>query len=336
MKCILNESPVKTTNGFRINNTKVDLDLPKEYNSHDYEIENIDVISKIKNNFKSAIGLEHETYKNIELDITDSDDKLIKIRYNFNGNDNLVDNIDINVRKNISSSILVIYKTQDLLNHFHNGNINISAESGSSLNVTILCEFNEESINFLSGNIKCHESSSVTINLIDLSGKVRIYNFKSNTNKLSTSKLNNIYVGKNNSLIDLNYYYSNLEESSCNNIEVQGILDGTSTKTFRGVIDFIKGAKKSVGYENENCLLLSDTSISKSLPIILCFEEEVVGTHSASSGKIDDNKLFYLMSRGIDEIEAKRLIIKSNFIKIINQIPSEFQEEISCKIDKII
>ena len=159
---------------------------------------------------------------------------------------------------------------------------------------------------------------------------------ESNTKSNSESNLNNIYIGRENELIDLNYNYINLEEKSINNIEVQGVLTDKSVKTFRGTIDFKEGSKKSIGHENENCLLLSNECISKSLPILLCHEEEVDGTHSVSSGKIDKDKLFYLMTRNLSELDAKRLIIKSNFNHILNSIPEELRETILNEIDEII
>ena len=70
--------------------------------------------------------------------------------------------------------------------------------------------------------------------------------------------------------------------------------------------------------------------------MLLCGEENVEGAHSVSSGSIDKNKLFYLMSHGIDETEAKNIIIKSNFNVIINNIPGSVKEEISEIIDNYI
>ena len=68
----------------------------------------------------------------------------------------------------------------------------------------------------------------------------------------------------------------------------------------------------------------------------MCGEENVDGTHSVSSGKIDENKLFYLMSRGLSETEAKKVIISSNFKKIIDLLPDEIKEDIENKINNYI
>ena len=339
MKYILNESPIKTTNGFNVNNVKVDLDIPRYNIYHDYEIENINsknIRYELKDNFTSNIGLEHEKYKNVTLDINESNNKLLKLIYCFNDQDSLVDNIDINVSKNINVNLFICYKSLNDNTHFHNGNVNVNILENSSLNITILNLLNKQSVNVESGVINCNNNSTVKLNLIDISGKKRIYNFKSITKEKACSYLNNIYIGKSDELIDLNYHYINEGKESDNNIEVQGLLSDKSIKTFRGTIDFAEGSSKSIGHENENCLLLSNTCISRSLPILLCHEEDVDGAHSVSSGKMDENKLFYLMSRGINEKEAKQLIIKASFNNIINEVPEEVREEIITRIDESI
>lgn len=336
MKYILNETPIKTTNGFRVNNVKVDLDVPDKFSFHEYLTENINIISTDKNDFISNIGLKNSLYRNTKIDIVNNVNELVKLEYIFQNDDHLVDNIDINISDNLNINMFINYSSIDNNYHFHNGNLNINVKENSALNLTILNNFNNKSVNLLSGVINAYGDSNVVINLIDLSGKVRIYNFQSNTLKNSSSSLNNIYIGKNNNLIDLNYNYINKDINSHNNIEVQGILDDNAIKTFKGIIDFKENSKKSIGHENENCLLLSDTCISKSLPILLCHEEDVDGAHSVSSGKIDVNKLFYLMSRGLTEINSKKLIIKSNFNSILNNIPEEIFDIINNKIDELI
>ena len=67
-------------------------------------------------------------------------------------------------------------------------------------------------------------------------------------------------------------------------------------------------------------MILSDNARSKSLPMLLCHEEDVEGEHGVSSGKLDDKKIFYIMTKGISYNEAKRLIVKANFNKIINEL----------------
>ena len=135
----------------------------------------------------------------------------------------------------------------------------------------------------------------------------------------------------------MNYYLKNIGEESVNNMKVEGSIDDFCVKNFRGTIDFIKGCCNSVGDENENCILLSDSCRSRSLPQLLCGEENVIGSHGVSSGKVDLEKLFYIMSRGYSMKDAERLILLANFNEIINFIPdSLIKEYILDKIEEYI
>ena len=72
--------------------------------------------------------------------------------------------------------------------------------------------------------------------------------------------------------------------------------------------------------------------------MLLCTEEDVEGNHSSSAGKVEDDIMFYIMSRGISENDAMKLIVKSKFNKIIETIKDEelkqiIMEEIDKRLD---
>lgn len=342
MKYTLNKTPIKTTKSFNVNDVKVDLELEDlNYSFHEYEIntvEGINCSSTLKDDFSSRIGLNHKSYKELNINVPSNKviDQTLKINYIFNEKEDLIDNININVDSNSIIKLFIDYKSITNDKNFHNGNININVEEGSTLDLIIINELNENSINIFSSLITCHEHSKIKTTLLDLGGNIRIYNFESSVNNSSESTLNNIYIGQNNDLIDMNYNYVNKDINSKSIIEVEGLLKDSSHKNFKGIIDFKSGSTNSIGKENENCLLLSDEAVSRSLPVLLCGEENVDGTHSVSSGKIDENKLFYLMSRGLSETEAKKVIISSNFKKIIDLLPDEIKEDIENKINNYI
>ena len=82
-------------------------------------------------------------------------------------------------------------------------------------------------------------------------------------------------------------------------------------------------------------MLLSDKAKSLALPMLLCSEEDVEGEHSTSSGKIGEKEFFYIMSRGFELKEARKLLVRARFNSIIERIKkSELKEEIISEIDK--
>ena len=121
----------------------------------------------------------------------------------------------------------------------------------------------------------------------------------------------------------MNYVVTHRGIRSNSQITTRGALKGEASKVFRGTIDFKRGASKSKGAEDEYCMILSPKVKAKALPLLLCDEDDVSGEHAAASGKIDENKLFYLMSRGLDYNDARRVIIEGAFNPIIDKIVDE-------------
>lgn len=121
----------------------------------------------------------------------------------------------------------------------------------------------------------------------------------------------------------MNYVVTHRGIRSKSQITTRGALKGEANKIFRGTIDFKRGASKSKGAEDEYCMILSPKAKAKAMPLLLCDEDDVSGEHAAASGKIDENKLFYLMSRGLDYNDARRVIIEGAFNPIIDKVEDE-------------
>ena len=335
----LNELRSKTTNGFKVNNLDIELDL-KELNTDKlYSVEGIEVSQKIKNEeITSNIGLTYSKYLELTISVDKVYDKPILVSYNFSNEDYLVSKIIINYKKNSSCDFIFNYKSTNNNKHFNYLVEEINTEEYATGSITYINNLNDLSTNIMSFNDTVLAESSITHNLIDINGSIRIYN--SNLNSVgynSKNYFNNIYLGKDNDLIDINYDIKNIGKSSINNLKVEGCLKDNSKKVFRGIVDFVEGCTKSTGIENENCILLSDTCISRSVPVLLCHEDDVIGAHGESSGKINDDKLFYLMSRGLSKEEATKLIVISNFNSIINEIKNDtLKEEIINRVENLI
>ena len=69
--------------------------------------------------------------------------------------------------------------------------------------------------------------------------------------------------------------------------------------------------------------MLSDDIVNKTLPVILCEEEDMEGSHGATIGRLDAQMLFYLASRGIDEKSAERMMVRARLSAAAQDIPDE-------------
>ena len=349
----INETPVRTSRNFNINNVKLeDIQIPenlKEFkgttivqnNSNiklSSNIEKYDITYGLGDFFTNQV-LE-KANKNINIEIDGSDEKNINIDNILSSDNlNLIDNVKILANENSKATIVIKYKSDKNIEFFHNGIIKIIAINNSNINVIIVNLLSETSNNFLSIDAELEESSKIKATIIDFGGKNSITNYYSNLiGDLSDNKLESIYLGKNNQLIDINYIAELRGKKSNIDINVQGALKDQAKKHFKGTIDFKKGCKKATGNENEECMLLSNKAKSIALPMLLCSEEDVEGNHSSSAGKVGEKELFYIMSRGFNFKEAMKLMVRAKFNKILENIKDEnlkqeILDEINTKLD---
>ena len=134
------------------------------------------------------------------------------------------------------------------------------------------------------------------------------------------------YLCKGDSLLDMNFVTNEWGKKVSSNMDASGVLLDNSTKVYRGTIDFKEGAKGASGFEKEDTLLFSPSIINKSVPLILCHEEDVEGDHGATIGRIDEKLLFYRKSRGIDEKAAKQLMTEAYINAVTEQIGDDETE----------
>ena len=347
----INETPVRTSRNFNINNVKLeDIQIPenlKEFkgttivqnNSNiklSSNIEKYDITYGLGDFFTNQV-LE-KANKNINIEIDGSDEKNINIdNILISDNLNLIDNVKILANENSKATIVIKYKSdKNNIESFHNGIIKIIAKNNSNINIIIVNLLSETSNNFLSIDAELEESSKIKATIIDFGGKNSITNYYSNLiGDLSDNKLESIYLGKNNQLIDINYIAELRGKKSNIDINVQGALKDQAKKHFKGTIDFKKGCKKATGNENEECMLLSNKAKSIALPMLLCSEEDVEGNHSSSAGKVGEKELFYIMSRGFNFKEAMKLMVRAKFNKLLENIKDEnLKQEILDEINK--
>ena len=330
----LNNTPVKTSRNFNINNIKIDVKIPEDIKEFkNMQIPEDATVLKEKLSLKYGIGLDYIKANNkIEINLENKEEKII---CNFDKeNQNLTDQILINAKG--KSTITIEYKSLGEEKHFHNGVFKVIADENAEVNVNIINLLNEKSDNFQAIESRLNKNAKVNYTIIDIGGKSSITNYYSNLQgENAQNDVKTVYLGVDEQLKDINYIAKLYGAKTNINIDVQGALSDKAKKHFKGTIDFKKGCKKAKGDENEYCMLLSDKAKAIALPMLLCAEEDVEGNHSTASGKVDSKVLFYIMSRGLSYKEAVKLLVKSKFIKIIEQISDQnLKNEIISKIDE--
>lgn len=113
---------------------------------------------------------------------------------------------------------------------------------------------------------------------------------------------------------------------------VRGVLEGDASVRFEGRVLIEKGAHGADGDLNGHAILLSKTAKAVIVPRLEVLENEVKAGHGATVGKIDEEQLFYIMSRGLSLPESKRIIIQGFLGSLLAQFPKKQADKLTAAI----
>jgi len=133
--------------------------------------------------------------------------------------------------------------------------------------------------------------------------------------------INGLFVGNGRQHLDNYMYVEHASPHSSSRQFYNGILDGAAHGVFHGRIVVHKNAQKTDAKQTNRNLLLSDDAQIDTKPQLEIYADDVKCTHGATIGQIEENALFYLRSRGIDEVSARRLLLAAFANECVGRMP---------------
>ncbi|MBI1970644.1 Fe-S cluster assembly protein SufD [Candidatus Woesearchaeota archaeon] len=147
------------------------------------------------------------------------------------------------------------------------------------------------------------------------------------TNNLNGSKasgnITSLFFGGKGQQYDLYAGTSHHAPETTSKLQARGVLVDNAKSTFRGLIAIQPLCTGCEGYQKEDTLLIGDQARIDAVPILEIKNNDVKCSHGTSIGYVDDEKLFYMMSRGLSEEEARQHIIEGFLGSLVNEIPHE-------------
>ena len=258
--------------------------------------------------------------------------RLLHIIHVPNQNINVAPRININLAEN--SSIKIVEEQLQLNDSIINHCIDINCAKDSSLDYY--------KINHPQNN--SHLINNLNLNQ-DSNTDVKIFNLDLGAD--SASSLNHLKLNGEDSHVSCstlfmpsakrsshhNVVIDHLSDKSSSSVNFRGVINDHATGSFFGKVRVAKERRKTSAFMQNKNLLLSDDSKISTVPILEIYNDDTECSHSATSGSLDKEKLFYLKTRGINEYDAKDFLIKSFIDELISQIKSR---RIKDYIDELI
>lgn len=227
------------------------------------------------------------------------------------------------------------------LTKFHSGILEVHVGKNASLKMVELQSWGEGVWNVMHERVNVQQNGEFTwifgalgshltksFSSVDLAGSG------------ATAKVSGFYFADADQHLDMDTEQNHLSPNTTSDLLYKGAVTGSARSVWQGNIYVAPGANGTDGYQANRNLILSTKARADSIPGLEILADDVKCTHGATVGKVDPEQIFYLQSRGLNENEAKHLIVEGFFEPIMERIPFQevqdrFRKAIIDKIDAI-
>ncbi len=206
----------------------------------------------------------------------------------------------------------------------------IVVEAGAKLHLIEMLGVNEGQQHLESVGLEIHQDAAVDVKQYALGGSTIGLGLTANlVGARARLDLNNRYHATHEETLDINHLVRMRGTSTRAQLTESGVLNEAAKKTLRATIDLVRGAKDAQGNEIETVMILGDDVVNKTMPVILCDEDDVAGNHGATIGSVSPEQLDYLAARGLSRQAAEQLFVRALFEDAIINAPEEISHRVA-------
>lgn len=255
--------------------------------------------------------------------------KPVVLAYELADNNFAVEDNYIYAKANSKATIIIAHNSPYDASGLHGSSVKVYAEENAHVKIVQLQTLGKDFYNIDDIGTTCADNAIVEITQLELGAKRNWLGVNmALPGTKSEAHLQTKYLTTQDQNVDMNYVVDITGKKTDSTIISDGILMHNAKKLLRGTLDFKRGCKGSVGNESENVLLLDGQVENKSIPTILCGEEDIEGNHSASIGEMDEGQLFYLRTRGLSDQDIRHMQIESRTQLMCNDLPEQLHSSI--------
>ena len=244
----------------------------------------------------------------------------------------------IYIDEGASATYLHEAASPDGVESMHAGIVEITLEAGANLRFVELQSWGDKIVNFSHERAKIGKDANLDW-VFGAVGSRLTKNFSDLdlAGVGASGRMSGFYFADGEQHLDHDTQQNHLVPNTSSDLLFKGALKGNSRSVWQGMVFVAAGAQKTDGYQANRNLILSENARADSIPGLEISADDVRCSHGSTIGKIDPEPLFYLLSRGIPEKDAERLVVEGFFDPIMQRIPFEgvrerFQKAIKEKL----
>ena len=227
---------------------------------------------------------------------------------------------ELTLHKNSSLSTLNLFEDKSI-SGFNNHNFNTVINKNSNLKNYIFDLNRNQNLRYSFTNIDIYENSNSENFIYSSGSKFSKYDINTNLKeKYSSAFINGIINLDKNNHHEIKTNINHLAENTKSYQLIKSVLNDKSTGVYQGKIFVNDQAQKTDGYQLSKALLLNENTEFNGKPELEIYADDVKCSHGSTSGNLDENSIFYLMSRGLNYDQAKKLLIDGFINDVIEKI----------------
>lgn len=328
-----------------------ELDIPA-LSTYEHRAVLSEVACDIANDFETGVGADMRAYLNFlaggtaVLATEEGEEAEATIRVTTHEGEASGASIDIVAAPNSTFSIALSLDSDADAPAFMGSTMRVFAGAGARVDITVYLTASDAVTCVEDSGFVLDKDARVSVRHVVLGGGFTATGLAADLRgDRSRIDVDTSYLASGTQQRDFNYIIRHRGRKTVSNMDANGVLTGTSKKCLRGTIDLIHGAKGAEGNERETVLLASKGVDNKTVPNILCDEDDVAGNHGATIGHVRPEQLFYAACRGLSQEQTEALFlsakledaalrspndaVRANVVRLGNQIIPHFEEEIA-------
>lgn len=207
--------------------------------------------------------------------------------------------------------------------------------SGSNIHYFALQRNNLNSLSYYTQRTALHDSARTTMVFATLGSRQHKADVGTILQGRGTESLQyGLVFGSGKQQFDHHTVHINRGANGYSNLDFKVVLKDNSHSAYTGLIRVDKNVQNCEAYQSNRNLLLNSGARAESIPELEILCDEVVCTHGATVGPIDEMQLFYLMNRGIPKNEALKILVRAFVEPTLALMPDSLKEQISSHVDQ--
>lgn len=193
--------------------------------------------------------------------------------------------------------------------HLDHYRVQVEGEAGHQVNTTC---------------VSAHKGSNYSTHTFSLGGQWVRNNLNITFSEQHTeSHLYGLYVLDRARIVDNHTVVDHRVANCVSNELYKGVMSGKSTGVFNGKIFVRPDAQKTNAYQTNRNILLSDDATMNTKPQLEIYADDVKCSHGTSTGRLDEDAMFYLRARGVGQVAARKLLVRAFMDEVVDKVPNE-------------